>query len=88
MKDGAAPTRVTLANGLQVVAVHQPHVSRALVALYVRVGSRFEDEAKNGLSHFLEHMIYRGTPSLKKAHDVNLAFESIGAHGQPPGCIL
>ena len=80
MKDGAAPTRVTLANGLQVVAVHQPHVSRALVALYVRVGSRFEDEAKNGLSHFLEHMIYRGTPSLKKAHDVNLAFESIGGY--------
>ncbi|HEX7667651.1 MAG TPA: pitrilysin family protein [Polyangiaceae bacterium] len=80
LKDGAAPTRVTLANGLQVVAVHQPHVSRALVALYVRVGSRFEDEAKNGLSHFLEHMIYRGTPSLKKAHDVNLAFESIGGY--------
>ncbi len=80
MNDGAAPTRITLGNGLQVVAVHQPNVSRALVALYVRVGSRFEDETHNGLSHFLEHMLYRGTPSLKTAHDVNLAFESIGGY--------
>jgi predicted Zn-dependent peptidase len=42
------------------------------------VGSRFEGKQTNGISHFLEHMIYRGTPRLPSAHAVNLAFESLG----------
>jgi predicted Zn-dependent peptidase len=70
----------TLSNGLRVVAAPQPQLHRAHVALYFRVGSRFEDEKTNGLSHFLEHMIYRGTPRLPSAHAVNLAFESIGGY--------
>ncbi len=70
----------TLSNGLRVVVAPQPQLHRAHVALYVRVGSRFESPATNGLSHFLEHMLYRGTPSLKTAHDVNLAFESLGGY--------
>ncbi len=70
----------TLGNGLRVVVASQPHISRAHVALYVRVGSRFEAPATNGLSHFLEHMLYRGTPSLETAHQVNHAFESLGGY--------
>ena len=70
----------TLPNGLRVVAAPQPQLHRAHVALYFRVGSRFEDEKTNGISHFLEHMIYRGTPSLPSAHAVNLAFERIGGY--------
>jgi predicted Zn-dependent peptidase len=46
----------------------------------VRVGSRFETPATNGLSHFLEHMLYRGTPTLQTSHDVNHAFESLGGY--------
>ena len=46
----------------------------------MRVGSRFETEERNGLSHFLEHMLYRGTPRLKTAHEVNHAFESLGGY--------
>ena len=46
----------------------------------MRVGSRFETEERNGLSHFLEHMLYRGTPRLATAHDVNHAFESLGGY--------
>ena len=70
----------TLGNGLRVVVASQPHISRAHVALYVRVGSRFEAPATNGLSHFLEHMLYRGTPTLETAHQVNHAFESLGGY--------
>jgi len=44
-----------------------------------RVGSRFETAENNGLSHFLEHMLYRGSPSLKTAHDQAVAFEGLGA---------
>ena len=75
------PARVeTLDNGLPVVVSPQPQLHRAHVALYVRVGSRFETPAQNGLSHFLEHMLYRGTPRLPHAHDVNLAFERLGGY--------
>jgi predicted Zn-dependent peptidase len=70
----------TLDNGLRVVVAPQPQLHRSHVALYVRVGSRFETEEHNGLSHFLEHMLYRGTPSLPQAHDVNVAFESLGGY--------
>jgi predicted Zn-dependent peptidase len=69
-----------LDNGLPVVVTPQPQLHRAHVALYVRVGSRFETAEENGLSHFLEHMLYRGTPRLPHAHDVNLAFESLGGY--------
>jgi predicted Zn-dependent peptidase len=69
-----------LDNGLPVVITPQPQLHRAHVALYVRVGSRFETPAHNGLSHFLEHMLYRGTPRLPHAHDVNLAFERLGGY--------
>src|SRR5690606_6451890 len=70
----------TLPNGLRVVVVPQPQLHRAHVGLYVRVGSRFETPRTNGLSHFLEHMLYRGTPRLRSAHEVNLAFESLGGY--------
>ena len=70
----------TLPNGLRVIAAAQPQLHRAHAALYFRVGSRFEDPRTNGISHFLEHMIYRGTPSLPSAHAVNLAFEQIGGY--------
>jgi predicted Zn-dependent peptidase len=70
----------TLGNGLRVVVAPQPQLHRAHVALYVRVGSRFEAPATNGLSHFLEHMLYRGTPTLETAHQVNHAFESLGGY--------
>jgi predicted Zn-dependent peptidase len=63
-----------------VVAVPQPQLHRAHVALYVRVGSRFESKTTNGLSHFLEHMLYRGTAGLPTAHDVNMAFERLGGY--------
>ena len=73
-------TTATLDNGLRVIAAPQPQLHRAHVALYVRTGSRFETTKNNGLSHFLEHMLYRGTTSLPSAHEVNLAFERLGGY--------
>jgi predicted Zn-dependent peptidase len=68
----------TLANGLRVVVAPLPQLHRAHVALWVRVGSRFETRETTGISHFLEHMIYRGTQRVPSAHAVNLAFERLG----------
>jgi predicted Zn-dependent peptidase len=67
-----------LPNGLPVVLVPQPAVHTAVAALYLRVGSRFETREDNGISHFLEHMVFRGTPSLATAHAQALAFERLG----------
>jgi predicted Zn-dependent peptidase len=69
----------TLPNGLSVVLVPMPHVHRAVASLYLRVGSRFEPAETNGISHFLEHMVFRGTAQLASAHDQALAFERLGA---------
>jgi predicted Zn-dependent peptidase len=69
---------VILPNGLEVVLVPQPAVHRAVAALFLRVGSRFETPENNGISHFLEHMVFRGTPSMSTAHDQALAFERLG----------
>jgi predicted Zn-dependent peptidase len=79
-KSGLACESRTLTNGLRVLAVAAPHMHRAHVALYVKVGSRYETERSNGLSHFLEHMLYRGTERLRSAHAVNLAFERLGGY--------
>jgi predicted Zn-dependent peptidase len=70
---------LALPNGLKVVLVPMPGVHRAVASLYLRVGSRFEGKEDNGISHFLEHMVFRGTPSLASAHDQALAFERLGA---------
>lgn len=68
----------TLDNGLRVVVVPQPALHRVSFGLFVGVGSRHESAEDNGLSHFLEHMLYRGTARHPSAHAQNLAFERLG----------
>lgn len=69
---------LTLANGLRVVVVPQPALHRVSFGLFVGVGARHESAADNGISHFLEHMLYRGTKRHPSAHAQNLAFERLG----------
>jgi len=68
----------TLPNGLRVVVVPQSSLHRVAFGLYVGVGSRHETTENNGVSHFLEHMLYRGTARHPSAHAQNLAFERLG----------
>jgi len=68
----------TLKNGLSVVVVPQPSLHRVAFGLFVGVGSRYESAEDNGISHFLEHMLYRGTAKHPSAHAQNLAFERLG----------
>ena len=74
------PTRVetTLPSGLRVSAVRMPHVRRSVIDVHTRIGSRFETAAQNGISHFLEHMLHRGTARYPSAHAQALAFEALG----------
>lgn len=69
---------ITLENGLKVVAVQMPHLHSAELALYLKVGGRNDPPGKVGLSHFLEHMLFRGTEDFPSSLEIEAAFEAIG----------
>lgn len=75
--------RADLPNGLRVITVPQPHLHTATLAAFVKVGCRHESPRDNGLSHLLEHMLFRGSARYPNAHAVNRAFEELGGtlHG-------
>jgi predicted Zn-dependent peptidase len=68
-----------LDNGLEIIAETNPDAHSMSVAFIVRTGSRDETEEVAGVSHFLEHMCFKGTPR-RSADDVNREFDEIGAH--------
>ncbi|VTS06931.1 M16 family metallopeptidase [Tuwongella immobilis] len=67
-----------LANGLQLIGETHPSMRSVAVGFFVRTGSRDEQPQVAGVSHFLEHMMFKGTPR-RTALDVNLDFDRIGA---------
>jgi predicted Zn-dependent peptidase len=72
-------TTTTLDNGLAVTTVELPHLHTAVCALFVKVGARFEVAADNGLSHFVEHMLFRGTERYPSSLALNTAIERLGS---------
>ena len=70
--------KTLLGNGLRVVTVAMPHLHTAEVALYIKVGGRDDPPAKEGLSHFLEHMLFRGSQGYPTGLELETAFEAIG----------
>jgi predicted Zn-dependent peptidase len=69
----------TLDNGLAVTTVALPHLHTAVCALFVKVGARFERAEDNGLSHFVEHMLFRGTEAYPTSLALNTAVERLGS---------
>ena len=69
----------TLDNGLAVTTVALPHLHTAVCALFVKVGARFEAPEDNGLSHFVEHMLFRGTERYATSLALNTAVELTSA---------
>jgi predicted Zn-dependent peptidase len=67
-----------LDNGLSIVGEVNPAAKSAAVGFFVRTGSRDETTKINGVSHFLEHMVFKGTERLS-AQQVNEAFDRTGA---------
>ena len=70
--------RVVLPNGLRVVTAPAPGLHSAMIALYVRAGSRHETAEVNGISHFLEHLFFRGSEGWPDTVEMNAAVESVG----------
>src|SRR3954468_15670657 len=76
-----APYRVSrsvLPSGLRVITVETPYLHTANLCLYVRAGSRYETPATNGLSHFVEHMLFRGSSRFPDSFALNLGIEELG----------
>jgi predicted Zn-dependent peptidase len=69
--------RTVLPGGLRVVTEHVPGVRSAAIGVFVGVGSRDETPALNGASHFLEHLLFKGTPT-RTAMEISSALDSVG----------
>ena len=67
-----------LGNNLRLVTIPMPSVSSATVLILVGTGSRYETKKINGISHFLEHMVYKGTKSRPNPIDIPSEIEGIG----------
>lgn len=55
--------KTTLSNGIRVVTEHIPYVRSVTIGFWFRTGSRDENASNNGISHFIEHMVFKGTGS-------------------------
>ncbi|HEY9583495.1 MAG TPA: pitrilysin family protein [Candidatus Paceibacterota bacterium] len=71
--------KTTLKNGLKIITVPMPDNPAVTVLVMVETGSKYEKKEESGLSHFLEHMMFKGTPKRPKAIDISKELESIGA---------
>ena len=79
----AGPSRdgtlvATLGNGVRVVAVPLPHLESASVSVFVHSGSASEGRSESGISHFIEHMAFKGTTG-RSCQQINLDAEQLGA---------
>lgn len=71
-------TKKVLQNGLRLVSVEMPHLHSAEIAIYIKAGGRNDTPGKAGISHFLEHMLFRGSREFASNLELEIAFEAIG----------
>ncbi|MCM0083980.1 insulinase family protein [Geomonas sp. Red32] len=71
-------TSKVLPNGLRLVSVRMPHLHTAEIAIYIKAGGRNDTAGKSGISHFLEHMLFRGSAEFASSLELEIAFEAIG----------
>ncbi len=69
----------TLKNGLRVITVPMKDNPTATVLVLVEAGSKYENKENNGISHFLEHMCFKGTAKRPKAIDISKELDAIGS---------
>ncbi|MFC7372220.1 M16 family metallopeptidase [Fictibacillus iocasae] len=69
--------RHTCPNGVRIVLEQIPTVRSVAIGIWIGTGSRFETAEQNGVSHFLEHMFFKGTKS-RSAREIAESFDSIG----------
>lgn len=71
--------KTTLPNGMRVVTEEIPHVRSLSLGLWIQTGSRDESPEKNGISHFMEHMVFKGTKK-RTVKEIAQSMESVGGY--------
>ena len=83
MQSFSTPAReievTTLANGVRVISESMPHVRSVSVGIWIGNGSRRETAEHNGISHFIEHMLFKGT-THRSAEEIARSVDSIGGN--------
>ena len=69
--------REVLDNGLRLITETMPHVRSVTIGVWLTRGSRHEREARSGIAHFVEHMLFKGT-GTRSAEDIAQEIDSIG----------
>jgi hypothetical protein len=73
--------REVLPNGLTIISEEMEHIRSVSIGIWIKTGSREEDSKWNGISHFIEHMVFKGTEN-RSAEDIARQVDSIGGkHG-------
>jgi len=70
--------KTTLDNGLRILTTTMPHTRSVGLAFFVGVGSRYETDTQAGASHFIEHMMFKGTERRPSAREIATAIEGVG----------
>ncbi|MDR1025956.1 MAG: insulinase family protein, partial [Lactobacillus sp.] len=69
----------TLKNGLRIISQTRKDIETASVGIWVKTGSAYEKESMNGISHFLEHMVFKGTKK-RDSFAISEDLEKVGGH--------
>src|SRR5436309_13874060 len=69
--------RTVLRNGLRILTSSMPSTHSVAVSLYVGAGSRYERESEAGVSHFVEHLLFKGTAKYPSAKEVAEAIDGL-----------
>ena len=70
--------KTTLPNGLRIVTSTMPHTRSVSVIIFLGAGSRYETEAEAGISHFVEHLAFKGTHKRATPKEISGAIEGVG----------
>ncbi len=70
--------KTTLDNGLRILTENMPHTRSVSLCIFVGTGSRYEDDAQAGISHFTEHLLFKGTSKRPTSKDISEGIEGVG----------
>ena len=70
--------KTILDNGLRVITATMPHTRSVSTCIFIGVGSRYETEVQAGISHFIEHLCFKGTSKRTTAREISEAIEGVG----------
>ncbi|UCG10091.1 MAG: insulinase family protein [Dehalococcoidia bacterium] len=70
--------KTVLDNKLRLLTAKMPHTQSVSVSLFIGIGSRYETDTEAGISHFVEHLCFRGTAKRPTAREISAAIEGVG----------